>query len=73
MAIPPMDQNLRELLFELNAHEVRYLVIGGYAVFVHGQPRMTKDLDVFVESSPDNAAALFRALAAFGATLSPIN
>jgi hypothetical protein len=44
-------------------------VIGGYAVFVHGQPRMTKDLDVFVESSPENAVVVYRALGEFGAPL----
>ncbi len=70
MAIPPMDENLRQLLSALNAHKVRYLIIGGYAVFVHGQPRMTKDLDVFIESSPGNALATFKALAEFGAPLS---
>jgi hypothetical protein len=43
--------------------------VGGYAVFVHAQPRMTKDLDVFIESSPDNALATFRALAEFGVPL----
>ena len=65
-----MDENLKQLLFALNAHDVRYLVIGGYAVFIHAQPRMTKDLDVFIESSPANGLALFRALAEFGAPLS---
>ena len=69
MAIPPMDDHLRQLLSALNAHNVRYLIIGGYAVVLHGQPRMTKDLDIFVESSSYNAALLYRALAAFGAPL----
>jgi hypothetical protein len=69
MAIPPMDENLKELLSAFNANHVRYVVIGGYAVFVHGQPRMTKDLDVFVESSPENAVVVYRALAEFGAPL----
>ena len=64
-----MDENLRQLLSALNAHDVRYLIIGGYAVFVHGQPRMTKDLDIFIESSPTNALAIFKALAEFGAPL----
>jgi hypothetical protein len=50
-----MEQNLKELLFALNRHSVKYVIIGGYAVFVHAQPRMTKDLDVFIESSPTNA------------------
>ena len=42
------------------------VVIGGYAVFVHAQPRMTKDLDVFIESTPQNALATYNALAEFG-------
>ncbi len=70
MAIPPMDENLRQLLSAFNAHNVRYLIIGGYAVFVHGQPRMTKNLDIFIESSAANATATFKALAEFGAPLS---
>jgi len=53
----------------LNRHHVKYVVIGGYAVAVHAQPRMTKDLDVFIESSPENALALYKALAEFGAAL----
>ncbi len=65
-----MDENLRQLLSALNVHNVRYLIIGGYAVFMHGQPHMTKDLDVFIESSPTNALALYKALAACGAPLS---
>ena len=69
MAIPPMEQNLRELLLALNRNHVRYVVIGGYAVFVHAQPRMTKDLDVFIESAPENALATYRALSEFGAPL----
>jgi predicted nucleotidyltransferase len=64
-----MEQNLRELLFALNRHGVKYVIIGGYAVFVHAQPRMTKDRDVFIESSPTNALAIYNALAQFGAPL----
>ncbi len=69
MALPPMDENLRQLLFAFNANHVRYVIIGGYAVFVHGQPRMTKDLDIFIESSPLNAFATYKSLAEFGAPL----
>jgi hypothetical protein len=69
MAIPPMDENLKQLLSAFNANHVKYVVIGGYAVFVHAQPRMTKDLDVFIESSPANAFATYKGLAAFGAPL----
>jgi len=55
MALPPMDENLKQLLSAFNANRVKYVVIGGYAVFLHAQPRMTKDMDVFIESSPENA------------------
>ena len=49
---------------------VKYLVIGGYAVSVHAQPRVTKDLDIFILPAPDNVKAIFKALAEFGAPLS---
>ena len=58
-----------ELLSVLNAHNVRYLVIGGYAVGFHSEPRATKDIDVFIRSDPQNSQAVFRALAEFGAPL----
>ena len=53
----------------LNAHRVRYLVIGAYAVAIHAQPRATKDLDILVKADTANAAAVFAALAEFGAPL----
>jgi hypothetical protein len=52
-----------------NSHNVRYLLIGGYAVSLHAQPRATKDLDLWVSPDPANAQAVFAALAAFGAPL----
>jgi len=64
-----MEQNLKELLLALNKHRVKYVIVGGYAVFVHAQPRMTKDMDVFIESSPENAKSIYAALAEFGAAL----
>lgn len=72
MAIPPMDENLKELLLSFNANAVKYVVVGGYAVFVHAQPRMTKDIDIFIESSFANAKAVYAALAQFGAPLQDI-
>jgi hypothetical protein len=53
----------------LNAHRVKYLVIGAYALAIHAQPRATKDLDILVKADPENAKAVFAALAAFGAPL----
>jgi hypothetical protein len=64
-----MDENLKQLLSAFNANRVKYVVIGGYAVFVHAQPRMTKDMDVLIESSPENASATYKGLAEFGAPL----
>jgi hypothetical protein len=65
-----MLKDQRDLLLAFNAHNVRYLVVGGYAYSYYAEPRATKDLDVFVDSSPENAALVFEALAEFGAPLS---
>ena len=64
-----MHPDFKELLSVLNAHRVKYLVIGGYAVSIHAQPRATKDLDILVKADAENAAAVFAALARFGAPL----
>lgn len=50
-----MHSEYRELLSDFNRHRVRYLVVGGYAVIRYTEPRYTKDLDVWVDPSPDNA------------------
>jgi hypothetical protein len=49
-----------------NKHQVKYLVVGGYAVSIHGYPRYTKDLDVCIESSEENAEKMVRAINDFG-------
>lgn len=64
-----MNQDFLDLLTALNAAEVRFLVVGAYAVGVHGHPRATKDLDVWVEASPENARRVILALRSFGAPL----
>jgi len=64
--VVPLSKDFRDLLELLNRHQVRYLVVGGFAVAVHGTPRYTKDLDIWVEVSPDNAARLVAVLAEFG-------
>ncbi len=50
----------------LNSHGVKYLVVGGHAVAFHGYPRYTKDLDVWVEVSLENAQKILEVLHAFG-------
>jgi len=67
-----MDPDLRELLSALNAHSVKYLVIGAYAVGVHAEPRATKDLDIWIKADAENSRAVFRALA-FGAPLTGLS
>jgi hypothetical protein len=64
-----MLKDQRDLLLEFNARNVRYMVVGGYAYSHYTEPRATKDLDIFVDASPENAALVFEALRHFGAPL----
>ena len=61
------SDDFRDLLSALSAADARFLVVGGYAVGVHGHPRATKDLDVWVEPTLENAQRVLVALADFGA------
>ncbi len=49
-----------------NKHEVEYLVIGGYAVSIHGYPRSTKDLDICIKLSEENAVKMVEVIIDFG-------
>lgn len=60
----PVD--LREFIELLNSHDVHYVIVGGYAVAYHGYPRMTGDIDFFIEVSSENAHKLESAIVAFG-------
>jgi hypothetical protein len=64
-----MHQDFKELLSAFNAGQVRYLIVGGYAVSFHAQPRATKDLDILIGADAENSTAVFAALAKFGAPL----
>lgn len=61
-----LNQDFREFIQSLNANQVRYLVVGGYAVALHGHPRYTKDINIWLELSPDNASNVVKALDQFG-------
>ena len=61
-----LNKDFREFIELLNDNEVRYLVVGGYAVAFHGHPRYTKDLDVWIGLSPENANKILDALIKFG-------
>ena len=50
-----LPRDFKEFLKLLEDEGVRYLLIGGYAVGCHGYPRPTGDMDIWIESSPDNA------------------
>jgi len=63
------NPHYKELLQLLNKFEVEYLIVGGYAVMKYGEPRYTKDLDVWVHNSAQNSARLVEALKGFGAPL----
>jgi hypothetical protein len=64
-----ITKDFKDLLRAFNANAVKYLIIGAHAFGVHAQPRATKDLAVFIRSDEENAKAVFRALAEFGAPL----
>ena len=61
-----LDQDFKEFIESLNANEVRYLVVGGYAVAFHGYPRYTKNIDIWIELEPANAKRVIAALKQFG-------
>jgi hypothetical protein len=61
-----LNQDFKAFIQSLNDNGVRYLVIGGYAVALHGYPHYTKDIDIWIEMSPENAARMVRAIDQFG-------
>ncbi|MGD0363978.1 MAG: nucleotidyl transferase AbiEii/AbiGii toxin family protein [Bryobacteraceae bacterium] len=67
-----MYQDYKDLLSAFRSHGVKYLVVGGFAVIYHSQPRFTKDMDLFIKADPENAKAAYAALAEFGAPLQGI-
>jgi hypothetical protein len=68
-----MNQDFVDLLRAFTAADVRFLVVGAYALAVHGRPRATGDLAVWVDATPDNARRIVEALGAFGAPLAEIS
>ncbi|MDQ3281085.1 MAG: hypothetical protein M3Q69_06710 [Acidobacteriota bacterium] len=64
-----MNRNFVEMLSELSDEGAEFLVIGAHAVAAHGYIRGTRDLDVWIRPTRDNAERVFRALVRFGAPL----
>ena len=67
-----LNEDYREMLQELSAQKVKFLLLGAYALAVHGYLRATVDLDIWVMPSPENAEAVLRALRHFGALLNDL-
>ena len=64
--MPALPQDFKEFLRLLNERQVKYLLVGGYAVGYHGYPRATADIDFWVATSRDNASKLTALLREFG-------
>jgi predicted nucleotidyltransferase len=61
-----LEKDFKEFLELLNRNAVKYLLIGGYAVVAHGYSRYTKDMDIWVEMSLENATRIVKTLEDFG-------
>ncbi|MEX0879704.1 MAG: nucleotidyltransferase [Thermoanaerobaculia bacterium] len=64
-----MNRDFVEMLSELSAAGVEFLVVGAHALAAHGVPRATGDIDIWVRATPDNADRVLSALTRFGAPL----
>jgi predicted nucleotidyltransferase len=61
-----LNRDFKEFIKSLNDNGVRYLVVGGYAVALYGYPRYTKDIDIWIDLSPDNSERIIDAISQFG-------
>jgi len=68
-----LNQDYKEMLSLLLENEVDFLLVGAYAMAVHGYPRATADIDIFVKPTPENAQRIYKVLAEFGASLDDVS
>ncbi|WP_242929404.1 hypothetical protein [Pontibacter vulgaris] len=61
-----LSPDFREFVELLNKHKVNYLIVGGYAVGIHGHPRYTGDLDVWISPNPNTAKTMVLIMKEFG-------
>jgi len=61
-----LSPDFKEFIELLNAHNVQYLIVGGYALAFHGHPRYTKDIDVWIAANTENAERMLTVLTDFG-------
>ncbi|SHJ85089.1 hypothetical protein SAMN02745216_02383 [Desulfatibacillum alkenivorans DSM 16219] len=64
-----LNNDYKDMLLALSAERVKFLLVGAYAMAVHGYPRATMDIDIWVMPTQENAEAVMRALIHFGAPL----
>ena len=64
-----LSQDMKDLLETLNRWQAQYLVVGAHALGLYTEPRSTKDLDVWVNPTPENAKLVYGALKEYGAPL----
>ncbi|MEO5915053.1 MAG: hypothetical protein ABIS50_12535 [Luteolibacter sp.] len=64
-----MNSDFRDLLRLFAAHEVRYLIVGGYAAMHYSQPRFTKDIDLWLEATEQNSRQVMKVFQEFGMPL----
>lgn len=64
-----LNEDFRDVLRLFLAGDVEFLLVGAYALALHGAPRASGDIDLFVRPSPANASKVYSALVAFGAPL----
>jgi hypothetical protein len=62
-----MFDGFKDPLSAFSAANVRYLIVGGYSVSLHAQPRATKDLDILIGTESENSQVVYIALTRFGA------
>jgi len=67
-----LNEDYKEMLQILLGSEVGFLLVGAYAMGAHGYPRATGDLDIWVESSPQNSGRIYKSLSQFGVSLSDV-
>ena len=58
--------DFKDLLELFNKYQVKFLIVGGYALAFHGAPRMTGDIDLFIDTNSQNAQRIMQALGEFG-------
>lgn len=67
-----MNSDFKDLLRLFNDRNVKYLIVGGYAVIKYTQPRFTGDLDIWIEASDENSRRVYEALKEFGAPVASL-